>query len=107
LVHLCANLDCLTVGAIEPGPEEDELRRSTNTPLADTMVSVEKQENDPIVLKLKNDVMHSIASRLGINIIKMDNQKLANVVGDKHRKAVTDNDQDAIVGTDYLLTLNV
>lgn len=107
LVHLCANLDCLNIGAIEPGPEEDELRRTTNTPLADTIVTVDKEEYDPIVVQLKSDLMYSIASRLGYDINGKDNQQLDNFLGDQNRIASKNNDHDVIIGTDYLITLNV
>jgi hypothetical protein len=107
LVHLCANLDCFQICAIERGPEEDELRRSTNTPLADTIVTVSKEENDPIISKLKDDVMKAIASRLGFDISTMDNQKMENYLVIKHQEACSANDRDAIIGTDYLRKLNV
>ncbi len=107
LVHLCANLDCFDICAIQRGFEEDELRKSTNTPLADTIVTVSKEENDPIILKLKNDVMKAIASRLGFDISTMDNQKTDNFLVKEHQDACKVNDRDAIIGTDYLRKLNV
>ena len=107
LVRLCANLDCFDICAIEQGPEEDELRRSTNTPLADTIVTVSKEENDPVMAKLKNDVMIVIASRLGFDISTMDIQKAENYLVTRHQEACAGNDRDAIIGTDYLRKLNV
>ncbi|CAF2758274.1 unnamed protein product [Rotaria sp. Silwood2] len=103
LVHLCANLDCFEVCAVERGAEEDEVRNSTNTPLSDTILTISKEEYDPIVLKLKNDVMKSIASRLAYDISIMDNQRLENFLIVEHQNACKRNDRDAIIGCDYLL----
>ena len=107
LVHLCANLDCFDICAVERGAEEDELRSSTNTPLADTIVTVERTENDPIVLKLKDDVMRSIAARLGFDIMAIDTDKLENFLVTEYQKACVKSDRDATIGTDYLRKLNV
>ena len=107
LVHLCANLDCLDVCAIEPGNEEEELRRSTNTPLGDTIVDIPKQEDDLIVRTLKDDVMKAIASRLGFDLTMMDNQKVDSFLVTEHLKSTKVGDRDAIIGTDYLRLLNV
>lgn len=102
LVHLCANLDCLEICAIEGGNEEKELRNSTNTPLSDIILTVPKEEKDLIVIKLQEDIMKSIASRLGFDISTMDNQNLENFLVVEHQNACKKNDRDAIIGTDYL-----
>ncbi|CAF1411589.1 unnamed protein product [Rotaria sp. Silwood1] len=102
LVHLCANLDCLEICAIKRGAEEDEVRSSTNTPSSDTILTIAKEEYDPIVMNLKDDVMKSIASHLGYDISIMDNQKLENFLVVEHQNACKRNDRDAIIGCDYL-----
>jgi hypothetical protein len=107
LVHLCANLDCFDICAIQRGVEEEELRNSTNTPLADTILTVSKEENDPIILTLKDDVMKAIATRLGHDISTMDNQKTDNFLVQEHQKACKIKDRDAIIGCDYLRKFNV
>lgn len=84
------------------GAEEDELRQSTNTPLSDTIISIPKEQNDPFVTKLKDDVMKSIASRLAFDISVMDNQKLQNFLALEHQEACRKNDRDVIIGCDYL-----
>lgn len=68
---------------------------------------VSKEDNDPIIVKLKGDVMTVIASRLGYDITVMDNQKLENYLVQKHQEACAATDRDAIIGTDYLRKLNV
>ena len=107
LVHLCANLDCFDICAVDKGAEEDELRNSTNTPLADTIVTVQKIENDPIVIKLKEDVMKSIAARLGYDIMSIDTDKLENFLVSEYNKACVNSDREATLGCDYLRKLNV
>ncbi|CAF1045185.1 unnamed protein product [Rotaria sordida] len=103
LVHLCANLDCFEIYAVERGAEEDEVRNSTNTPLSDTILTIPKEEYDPIIMNLKDNVMKSIASRLAYDISTMDNQKLENFLVTEHQNACKRNDRDAIIGCDYLL----
>jgi hypothetical protein len=107
LVHVCANLDCFDICAIERGAEEDELRSSTNTPLADTILAVPRVENDPIVMKLTDDVMKAIATQLALDISTMDCQKLESFTVIEHQKACVANDRDAIIGCDYLRKFNV
>lgn len=107
LVHLCANLDCFDICAVDKGAEEDELRRSTNTPLADTIVTVKKIENDPIVFKLKEDVMKSIAAQLGFDIMSIDTDKLENFLVVEYQKACVKSDREGTLGCDYLRKLNV
>jgi hypothetical protein len=107
LVHLCANLDCFEICAIQRGAEEEELRSSTNTPLADTIVCTAKRDNDPIVSKLKNDVMASIANRLGHDIFSVDSLQLENYFVLAQQKACKSNDRDDIIACDYLRKLNV
>jgi hypothetical protein len=51
--------------------------------------------------------MKAIASRLGLDISTMDNQKVENFLVLEHEKACKANDRDAIIGTDYLRKLNV
>lgn len=51
--------------------------------------------------------MKSIASRLGYDLIKMDNQKIENFLVLEHQNVCKINDRDAIIGTDYLRKLNV
>lgn len=97
----------MDICAIEPGDEEDELRRSTNTPLADTIVDIPKREDDSVVGFLKNDVMKAIASRLGYDLLMMDNQKAENFLVQEHQAASKNGDRDVIIGTDYLRLLNV
>ncbi|CAF0876492.1 unnamed protein product [Adineta steineri] len=106
LVHLCANLDCFDICAIGRGLEEEELKNSTNTPMADHIVTVSKEEYDPIVITLKDNVMKTIANRLALDISAMDNQKLENELVQRHKDACKTNDHDAVVGTDYLRKFN-
>ena len=107
LVHLCANLDCFDICAIQRGAEEEELRMSTNTPLADTIISIAKRENDSILTKLKSDVMTVIANRLGHDIVSMDSSKLENYLVLAHERACKINDRDDIIACDYLRKFNV
>ncbi|UJR31193.1 hypothetical protein I4U23_018699 [Adineta vaga] len=106
LVHLCANLDCFDICAIKKGVEQEELQNSTNTPLADTIITVPKEENDPIVRLLQDDVMKSIAHRLALDISAMTNEKLENFLVIAYTNACKTNDRDGIIGCDYLRKLN-
>lgn len=106
-MHLCANLDCCHICAIEPGDEEEEVRQSTNTPLTDTIITVPKEEDDTIVGMLKDDVMKAIAGRLGLDLSMMDYQRIEQFLVIKNQQASTAGDRDVVIGTDYLLLLNV
>ena len=107
LVHLCANLDCFDVCAIRQGAEEDELRSFTSTPSGDTIVTVAKEEGDPVVMQLKDNIMNIIANRLGFDISAMDNQKLDDSLIKRYQNACKTNDWDMIIGCDYLIKFNV
>lgn len=107
LVHLCANLDCFDVCAIQRGAEEEELRNLANSPLADTIIAVPKEGVDPIVQLAKEDTMKTIANRIGENISGMDYQKLDNLFVLKHMNACKTNDREAIIAYEYLRKVNV
>jgi hypothetical protein len=97
----------LDICAIVGSAEEDELRSSTSTPLADTIITVRKEEDDPIIMILKDDVMKAISNRLALDISGMDKQKLENLFVLEHSNACKTNDRDAIIGVDYLRKFNV
>ncbi len=97
----------MDICAIEGSAEEDELRSSTSTPLADTIITVCKEGDDPIIMTLKGDVMKAISNRLALDISGMDNQTLENYLVTEHNKAFKTNDRDAIIGVDYLRKFNV
>ena len=106
-MHLCANLDCCEISAIEPGDEENELRQSTNTPLTDTIITVPKEEDDTVVGMLKDDVMKAIAGHLGYNLSMMDYQKIQQFLTTTNQQASKTSDRDVVIGTDYLQLLTV
>ncbi len=97
----------MDICAIVGSAEEDELRSSTSTPLADTIITVCKEGDDPIIMTLKGDVMKAISNSLALDISGMDNQTLEHLLVNEHTNACKTNDRDAIIGTDYLRKLNV
>lgn len=107
LVHLCANLDCLEICAIEQQKEAEEVRQTTNTPSADTIIRVARTKDDPVVTSMKSDVMQPIAGRLAIDISTLNEKELENFLVMTHQKASIQSDRDMIIGCDYLMKLNV
>jgi hypothetical protein len=51
--------------------------------------------------------MKAISNRLALDISRMDNQKLENMLVLQHNNACKVNDRDAIIGCGYLRQFNV
>ncbi|CAF0782585.1 unnamed protein product [Didymodactylos carnosus] len=106
LVQLCANLDSLYVCAIENDRELEELRKSTNTPLADTIIPVAIDLTDPYAACLKEEVMTRICNRLNYETSQFGTQMFENYLMTKYQNAVKRNDRMENTGCDYLLKFN-
>jgi hypothetical protein len=85
------------LSAIQRGQEENELRHITNTPLGDTIIQISRQYDDPIMVKVHQDIMKPIGDYLGFDVVSIVSDKLENFLVEHRIEAYMKSDRDAII----------